>query len=133
MATARRISHRLVIGRNPTEAATMPRSRTILTPANPEGPMGKKVVLVAGVLVATGAVAAISAPSLRGQRHGPLLDDLADGFGRVTQQVSQAVGASEEGAATSREERRSRRAGKRRDEARSDNSDVADSEDKPQR
>jgi hypothetical protein len=71
--------------------------------------MSKKVVLVASVLVAAGAAAAISAPSLRGQRHGSLLDDLTDGLGRATQQVSQAIGVSDEDAAPSREERKGRR------------------------
>src|SRR5687767_7835599 len=44
--------------------------------AHREAHMSKKVVLVAGVLLAVGAAAAMSAPSLRGQRHGSLLDDL---------------------------------------------------------
>jgi hypothetical protein len=76
--------------------------------------MSKKVVLVASLLVAAGAAAAISAPSLRGQRHGSLLDDLTDGLGRATQQVSQAIGVSDEDAAPSREERKGRRAKQRR-------------------
>jgi hypothetical protein len=76
--------------------------------------MSKKVLLVAGLLVAAGAAAAISAPSLRGQRHGSLLDDLTNGLGRATQQVSQAIGVSDEVAAPSREERRGRRAKQRR-------------------
>jgi hypothetical protein len=76
--------------------------------------MSKKVVLVASLLVAAGAAAAISAPSLRGQRHGSLLDDLTDGLGRATQHVSQAIGVSDEDAARSREERKGRRAKQRR-------------------
>jgi hypothetical protein len=76
--------------------------------------MSKKVVLVASLLVAAGAAAAISAPSLRGQRHGSLLDDLTDGLGRATQQVSQAIGVSDEDVAPSREERKGRRAKQRR-------------------
>jgi hypothetical protein len=76
--------------------------------------MSKKVVLVASLLVAAGAAAAVSAPSLRGQRHGSLLEDIAAGFGRATQQVSQAVGIADEDAAPSREERRSRRGKQRR-------------------
>jgi hypothetical protein len=86
--------------------------------------MSKTVVLVAGILVAAGAAAAVSAPSLRGQRHGTLLDDLADGVGRATQRISQAIGASDEGVAPSREERRSRRGKRSREE------DQADSDDK---
>ncbi len=54
--------------------------------------MSKTVVLVAGILVAAGAAAAVSAPSLRGQRHGTLLDDLADGLGRATHQIPRCVG-----------------------------------------
>ncbi len=99
--------------------------------------MGKTVVLVAGILVAAGAAAAVSAPSLRGQRHGTLLDDLADGLGRATHQISQAIGVSDEGAAPSREERRSRRGKRSRDEdqaANTDKAEVATSEDgRPQR
>jgi hypothetical protein len=76
--------------------------------------MNKKVVLVASLLVAAGAAAAISAPSLRGQRHGTLLDDLTEGLGRATHQVSQAIGGSDEDAAPSREERKGRRAKQRR-------------------
>jgi EF hand domain-containing protein len=76
--------------------------------------MSKKVVLVASLLVAAGAAAAISAPSLRGQRHGSLLADLTDGLGQATQHVSQAIGVSDEDAAPSREERKGRRAKQRR-------------------
>jgi hypothetical protein len=90
--------------------------------------MSKTVVLVAGILVAVGAAAAVSAPSLRGQRHGSLLDHLADGLGRATHQISQAIGVSDEGAAPSREERRSRRGKRSRDEDQS-----AKADDKPQR
>jgi EF-hand domain pair len=96
--------------------------------------MGKTVVLVAGILVAAGAAAAVSAPSLRGQRHGTLLDDLADGLGRATHQISQAIGVSDEGAAPSREERRSRRGKRSRDEDQADKAESAASEDgRPQR
>jgi EF-hand domain pair len=98
--------------------------------------MSKNVVLVAGILLAAGAAAAISAPSLRGQRHGSLLDDLTDGVGRATQRVSQAIGVSDEEAAPTREERRSRRARQRRgDEARVDDAQAAEHEDdsKPSR
>ena len=92
--------------------------------------MSKKVVLVAGILLAAGAAAAISAPSLRGQRHGSLLDDLADGVGRATQHVSQAIGVSDEEAAPTREERRSRRAKQRRgEEERVDDTQAAEHED----
>ena len=90
--------------------------------------MSKTVVLVAGILVAVGAAAAVSAPSLRGQRHGSLLDHLADGLGRATHQISQAIGVSDEGAAPSREEGRSRRGKRSRDEDQS-----AKADDKPQR
>jgi EF-hand domain pair len=93
--------------------------------------MSKKVVLVASLLVAAGAAAAISAPSLRGQRHGSLLDDLTDGLGRATQQVSQAIGVSDEDATPSREERRGRRAKQRRsseDRVAEDNAEPEESE-----
>ena len=96
--------------------------------------MSKTVVLVAGILVAAGAAAAVSAPSLRGQRHGTLLDDLADGLGRATHQISQAIGVSDDGAAPSREERRSRRGKRSRDEGQAAKAEAAASEDdKPQR
>src|SRR5262245_56823417 len=92
--------------------------------------MSKKVVLVASILVAAGAAAAISAPSLRGQRHGSLLDDLANGVGRARQQVSQAIGVSDEEAAPAREERRGRRARQRRgEEERVDDAQVTEQED----
>ncbi|MET0194647.1 MAG: EF-hand domain-containing protein [Hyphomicrobiaceae bacterium] len=81
--------------------------------------MSKKVVLVAGVLLAAGAAAAISAPSL--------FDDLADGVGHATQRVSQAIGVSDEEAAPAREQRRSRRAKQRRgDEERADEAQSAE-------
>jgi hypothetical protein len=95
--------------------------------------MSKKVVLVASLLVAAGAAAAVSAPSLRGQRHGSLLEDIAAGFGRATQQVSQAVGIADEDAAPSREERRSRRGKQRRGaEDRSDDAQAVDREEDKQ-
>ena len=84
--------------------------------------MSKKVVLVAGILLAAGAAAAISAPSL--------IDDLADGVGHATQRISQAIGVSDEEAAPAREERRSRRAKQRRgDEERADEAQSAEHED----
>jgi hypothetical protein len=93
----------------------------MITPAIARVNMGKKVVLVAGILLAAGAAAAISAPSL--------LDELADGVGHATQRVSQAIGVSDE-AAPSREERRSRRAKQRRgDEERGDEAQSAGNED----
>jgi len=98
--------------------------------------MSKKVVLVASILVAAGAAAAISAPSLRGQRHGSLLDDLTNGVGRATQHISQAIGVADEEAAPTREERRGRRAKQRRgDEGRGDEAQAAEHEDtsKPSR
>jgi EF-hand domain pair len=106
-----------------------------ITPAIARVHMSKKVVLVAGILLAAGAVAAISVPSLRGQRHGSLIDDLTDGVGRATQQISQAIGVSDEAAPT-REERRIRRAKQRRgDEERADAAQAAVQEDssKPSR
>ncbi|HEU4381433.1 MAG TPA: EF-hand domain-containing protein [Hyphomicrobiaceae bacterium] len=91
--------------------------------------MSKKVVLVAGVLLAVGAAAAMSAPSLRGQRHGSLLDDLADGVGRATQHISQAIGVFDEAAAPTREGRRGRRAKQRRgDDERADEVQSAESD-----
>jgi Ca2+-binding EF-hand superfamily protein len=46
--------------------------------------MSKKVLLIAGVLLAAGSIAAISAPHFRGghsRHHGPMMGELDEGFG----------------------------------------------------
>jgi len=81
--------------------------------------MNKIVVLIVGVLVAAGTVAAMSAPSFHGQRLGGLFDDLLDGIGRTGERISQRFNAEGMDGASAREERKGRR---NRAYARSDDS-----------
>jgi EF-hand domain len=64
--------------------------------------MGKKIVLIAGVLVAAGTVAAMSSPGLLGQHGGRFFDDLLDGFERTATRISQSLNVEDAGGANPR-------------------------------
>src|SRR5262245_44221672 len=84
--------------------------------------MQKKAVLVAGVVMAAGVVAAFSAPSFRGDRLESLFEDLVDGFDKL----GQRAGAEDAGGAVARDVAKGRR---NRGSARADDAVEAEADD----